>query len=175
MDKESSSRSNISCCFLKRAFLRAAGAASVVFMREKLRAVRELCFRFPESMKIAVLINCDQLFTVSEEELCFWFIFWSKENGSGFRNLSRSGSTGYSVFPSSDVPQSRLLRKLYFRFTSKAGTCFSCAPSEVPGISSVIFSPQQTTGTPESFIFVMNILAVIADIEFYAHRGPPCE
>ena len=35
---------------------------------------------------------------------------------------------------------------------------FSCAPSEVPGISSVIFSPQQTTGTPESFIFVMIFL-----------------
>ena len=52
-------------------------------MREKLRAVRELCFRFPESMKIAVLINCDQLFTVSEEELCFWFIFRSKRTAVG--------------------------------------------------------------------------------------------
>ena len=39
--------------------------------------------------------------------------------------------------------------------TVTAGTCFSAAPSLVPGTSSVIFCPQHITGTPEAWTKVM--------------------
>ena len=112
--------------------------------------------------------------TVSEEELCFWFIFRSKRTAVGSEICLDQDPLDIVFFHHRMFHRADFYGNFISVYFEGRDMFFVCTVRSAGDQFRHFLS---ATDNRDAGIvhFCNNVFAVIADIEFYAHRGPPCE